>query len=287
MATLQGETVCSADDISALQNNRIIGKPSLKNSKVIFKGSGNVLYCEAGVRLQNCTFCFDSSNSLIYICKSIHSFKLLINVFQGCTVYIGKNFYSTETAHLLVPEQGTILLGDDCMLASKVVIRATDSHLIYSVESHKRVNPGKSIFIGDHVWLGYDTLCLKGTQIGSGSIIGARAVVAGKRIPSNTSWAGNPAKQIATGIFFDRTLVYPFEKADVKSHANHPGDEFIYCCDEHTLSFDSIDKKLRKCKSVDERLNYLHTIRANHNHNRFSVSPPPAKKQQFIAVLAA
>lgn len=151
MAVLLEETVCSENDIPALQNNRIIGRPFFKNSKVIFKGSGNVLYCEEGVKLQGCTLCFGNSNSLIYLCKSVRGFKLLINVFQGCTVYIGENFSATETAHLLVPEQETIFLGDDCMLAQKVVIRASDSHLIFSTETHTRVNPGKSVFIGDHV----------------------------------------------------------------------------------------------------------------------------------------
>ncbi|MCC8129193.1 MAG: hypothetical protein LIO51_04545, partial [Clostridiales bacterium] len=108
----------------------------------------------------------------------------------------------------------------------------------------------------------------------------------GKKIPSNTSWAGNPAKQVAGGVFFERTLTYPFEKEDIERHREYPSDQFIYPCDEHTLSFGSIDKKLRKCKSAKERLKYLHAIRANHDHNRFAVAPQaPKKKKPFLSAL--
>jgi len=46
-------------------------------------------------------------------------------------------------------------------------------HLIYDVESHKHVSSSKSTFTGDHVWVGINATIWKGTQIGSGAIIGA------------------------------------------------------------------------------------------------------------------
>jgi acetyltransferase-like isoleucine patch superfamily enzyme len=52
-----------------------------------------------------------------------------------------------------------------------------------------------AIFIEDDVWIGADSLILKGVRIGRGAIIGAGSVVT-KDIPPFTIWAGNPAKFI-------------------------------------------------------------------------------------------
>lgn len=47
------------------------------------------------------------------------------------------------------------------------------------------------------MFAGYQSVILKGTEIGNNVVIGAHAVVKG-RIPSNTVWAGVPARQICT-----------------------------------------------------------------------------------------
>jgi acetyltransferase-like isoleucine patch superfamily enzyme len=53
----------------------------------------------------------------------------------------------------------------------------------------------KSIAIEDDVWLGFNTIVLKGVVIGKGSIVGAGSVVT-RSIPSYEVWAGVPAKRI-------------------------------------------------------------------------------------------
>ena len=58
-------------------------------------------------------------------------------------------------------------------------------------------DPGGEVIIGDNVFVGYKACILKNTKIGNNVIIGARAVVKG-HVPSNTVWAGVPAKQICT-----------------------------------------------------------------------------------------
>lgn len=55
-------------------------------------------------------------------------------------------------------------------------------------------------------------LLLKGTRIASGSVIGGKAVVSGKAVPSNTIWAGNPARQIASGVFFHGGCVHNYDR---------------------------------------------------------------------------
>lgn len=51
------------------------------------------------------------------------------------------------------------------------------------------------IIIGNNVWIGANSIILKGVNIGSGAIIAAGAVV-NKSIPENEIWGGVPAKKI-------------------------------------------------------------------------------------------
>jgi acetyltransferase-like isoleucine patch superfamily enzyme len=51
------------------------------------------------------------------------------------------------------------------------------------------------VVIGENVWIGHDTVVLPGVEIGSGSIIGARSVVA-ESVPEFAVAAGNPARVI-------------------------------------------------------------------------------------------
>lgn len=53
----------------------------------------------------------------------------------------------------------------------------------------------KSITIKDNVWLGVNSIILKGVTIGRNTVIGANSVVV-KAIPSNVVASGNPAKVI-------------------------------------------------------------------------------------------
>ena len=60
------------------------------------------------------------------------------------------------------------------------------------------------IIIHEDVWLGFNTIILGGSQIGKGSIIGASAVVTGKKIPDYSIVVGIPARIISNRLY-DRT----------------------------------------------------------------------------------
>jgi len=52
----------------------------------------------------------------------------------------------------------------------------------------------KPIVIGDDVFIGANSIILKGVKIGDRSIVGAGSVVANKEIPPDSLVMGNPAK---------------------------------------------------------------------------------------------
>ena len=97
---------------------------------------------------------------------------------------------------------------------------------------------GGKVVVGNNCFIGYQSLILKDTQIGDNVIIGARAVVKGI-IPSNTVWAGCPAKQICTTedlykklslrriqeAFFRRDIV-----RETKKREPTIGEMGLFCC---------------------------------------------------------
>lgn len=129
---------------------------------------------------------------------------------------MGKDNYINGRLSVILSEQKHVIFGSDCAISFGVWIRTAAPHLVYDAETKQRLNPSKSVFVGDHVWIGQSAMLLKGTQISSGSIIGAGSVVAGKRIPANTSWAGNPARQVKEGIFWSGQCVHRWQDKETE-----------------------------------------------------------------------
>lgn len=253
-----------------IDNNIIIGLPNLNNSEIKFVGKENILYCEDGVVLNNSELVFQGSNSVIYIGKNNISINVTVN--NNSVFRMGRNTYINGKLTAITSEEKHIFFGDNGMASFGVGIRVADPHLIYSTKTYERINPSKSVYVGDHVWIGQSVLLLKGTHIGSGSIIGANSVVAGKKIPSNTSWVGNPAKLIATDIFWDSHCVHSWTSENtLKSQKFNNGDIYIYKFnDEISISFDSIDDLLTKAKTSKEKLDVLLKIAEKNVKNRFA-----------------
>jgi acetyltransferase-like isoleucine patch superfamily enzyme len=92
-----------------------------------------------------------------------------------------------------------ITIGNDCLIGANVLITDTDWH---PLNPARRKEPGfefstksKPVKIGNNVFIGANSIVLKGTEIGNNSVIGAGSVVSGI-IPPNVIAAGNPCKVI-------------------------------------------------------------------------------------------
>jgi tetrahydrodipicolinate N-succinyltransferase len=98
-------------------------------------------------------------------------------------------------------------------------VRADDGHPIFDVRTGLRVNPSRSITIGDHVWLGRFATVLGGVSIGEGTVIGYGSVVT-RNIPNNCVAAGSPARVVRRDIAWERphlSLVRPYYKPDAST----------------------------------------------------------------------
>ena len=95
------------------------------------------------------------------------------------------------------------------MLSYDIEIRNTDSHKIYDKNTNQRINEGKSINIGNHVWLGMRAIILKGVNIEDNSIVAAGSIVT-KDVKANTIVSGNPVKQIKDNIYWTREEVMKY-----------------------------------------------------------------------------
>lgn len=110
-------------------------------------------------------------------------------------IKIGNNVALNGT---VITSKKNIQIGDNCMIAPNVIIVDTDFHQHWPPEKrfqqvHSKYD--KSVLIKSNVWIGMNTIILKGVTIGKNSIIGAGSVVT-TDIPQNVIASGNPARVI-------------------------------------------------------------------------------------------
>ncbi|WP_305076294.1 DapH/DapD/GlmU-related protein [Pseudanabaena sp. lw0831] len=122
---------------------------------------------------------------------------------DNATIAIGKRVFMN--GYLIAAQ--SIEIGDDVLISWGVTIVDHNSHAIsFSERSQDVVNwrLGKKdwtnvkiapIKISNKVWIGFNSIILKGVTIGEGAIVGAGSVVT-KDVPAWTIVAGNPARVI-------------------------------------------------------------------------------------------
>lgn len=91
-----------------------------------------------------------------------------------------------------------IEIGSHCLLGANVMVVDTDFHSIDPVNRRYSRENVKSapVIIEENVFLGANTVVLKGVRIGRNSVIGAGSVVT-RDIPPDTLAAGNPCRPLS------------------------------------------------------------------------------------------
>jgi hypothetical protein len=88
----------------------------------------------------------------------------------------------------------SIRIGNRVLVGGNASIVDTDFHPLTPEGRREDINAGTSrpIEIGDDVFIGMNSLILKGVTVGDGSVVGAGSVVS-RDVPPHTIVAGNPA----------------------------------------------------------------------------------------------
>ena len=272
------ERIDNLDNVADLKENKIIFQNgsddiSFVNSQAVFLGKNNILYIENGTKIQDSTFYYEGDNCVIYLSKNKNKLLLNIDIYHDSAFYIGQDTYMNGRINAVLSEQKHCVIGDYGLFSFGVWIRTADPHIIYDIDSQERTNLSKSVFLGDHSWVGQYAVLLKGTRMGSGSCVGAMGVVGGKTIPSNTIWGGNPAKQIKKDVWFTTENVHFYKEEESEKSMKSSKDKFIYKYEEgKTISFDEIDQGLTNAKGSEAKLEYIKEhLRGYKEKNRFYI----------------
>lgn len=110
----------------------------------------------------------------------------------GYNIHLGNNFFANYDCIIL--DVAKVEIGKFVFLGPGVHIY-TASHPIDSKIRNTYLEYGKSVIIGDNVWIGGNTTINPGVKIGENVVIGSGSVVT-KNIPDNVIAAGNPCKVI-------------------------------------------------------------------------------------------
>ena len=130
-----------------------------------------------------------SLHSFGKIGKSVH-LRSSVTVYHPETITIGDFLDVGE--NVVLRGAGGIAIGDRVLIAAGAVITTVGHPLELP---RWGITVAKPVRIGDDVWIGANAVILPGVSIGSGSIVGAGAVVT-RDVPADTVVAGVPARVI-------------------------------------------------------------------------------------------
>lgn len=111
-------------------------------------------------------------------------------------VYIGQN----SIIHIY----SKLHIGNECWISWNVSILDGDGHNLKHKDFDNKPEP---IIINDKVWIGNNSVILKGVEIGEGSVVGSGSVVT-RSVPPNCLVVGNPARIIKENITWDYKYDY-------------------------------------------------------------------------------
>ena len=237
------------------------------NLKLDFRGNNNIVFFFG--ESSNVSIVFQNDNGLVFIGDHVYcngTFWLANNslcFIDQVNSFNGASFYIYESKN--------VILGTDCMFSWDIWLATCDYHLIIDAKTNNRVNFSKSIYIGDHVWIGRESAISKGVFVASGAILGAKSL-ATKVYYSNTANAGSPAKELKKELFWLRDDPVGWTKTEILKYSNIPNNDFKYTYNQNEfLSPKAIEEKLDSLNTAQEKLEFVYNaIYCNKNKNRFA-----------------
>jgi len=115
------------------------------------------------------------------------------NIYEEPVLRIGDN--TTINCGTYISVESMVTIGNNCIIAEQTKIFDNNSHGIdyrHRKMTKKDISP---VIIEDDVWIGMNSIILKGVTLGRGSVVAAGSVVT-KNVPPMNLVAGNPARII-------------------------------------------------------------------------------------------
>lgn len=175
VSTIFYKCVAKLKGVKGLDKNKIIGK------LYFFRTPSSNIYIG-----DHCEFRSITNSNFI----GINRYSIISTHTKNAKIVIGKNCGFSGVS---IGCREYIKLGDNVLVGANVIITDTDWHSILPGERLTGVPKSKPVIIKNNVFIGVNSIILKGTIIGENSVIGAGSVVSGI-IPDNVVAAGNPCK---------------------------------------------------------------------------------------------
>ena len=183
----------------------VIKNPKIKGLKVKFLGKNNYIEIKEPYRITEMDVICRGSNNVVKIGRSSGIRSLRIFLGDNTKFISGENFTVQGAFFIMHYTNNTeIKIGSGCMMSYGVMLRTTDSHTIYDLDSYELLNPSKSIEIGNHVWIAHRALLLKGSKIPDNCTVAAGSIVTKEFNDTNCILAGIPAKVVKRNVNWNK-----------------------------------------------------------------------------------
>ena len=182
-------------------------KQRLKGLNIEITGHNNVITLHLPVYFEDTNIEINGSNSSFEMLPAtcyMRSTNFYLE--KNSHVYIGScSRFNTRNINIFMDNASeckhyNLTIGDDVQVGEDVIIRNADGHAIYNLGEKEPYNEPQNIILGDYVWIGTRSIILKGSEIPSQTVVGAKSIINKKFTETNTIIAGTPAKVIKKGI---------------------------------------------------------------------------------------
>lgn len=110
--------------------------------------------------------------------------KARIQIGNRCSIWYGT----------VISAKQSVVIGDNCAISWNCTIIDNDMHEIVELEPVDKPSVA-GVTIGSNVWIGANSMILKGVNIGDGAVVAAGSIVT-KDVPARTLVKGVPAKPV-------------------------------------------------------------------------------------------
>lgn len=184
---------------------------------VKIKGENNKVEYPRNIQKRKASIRIYGNNNTVIIKENcyLHNFKLVLGYpdspVNDCYVEIGNNVNFNAGYIQIGEDNSRITIGDGSMFSFGTEMSCTDHHSILDEEGNL-LNRGEFIEIGKNVWGCKNVTIMKNTKIPDDSILAANAVITKQFEERGSILAGNPAKQVKTGIHWELTRPNKYKK---------------------------------------------------------------------------